>query len=200
MHWPHLARSHGDDIPIDELLAQLRRRDRLRLLVARLPVDPDLAPVTEPPPSRSVVVIAVAVGGVAGALGRAGLSELWPHATGQWDWATLVTNLVGCLALAVLLVVLGERFPGNRYARPLLGTGVLGGFTTFSTFSVDAVQMVRVERPGLATAYVVVSVATMLLACLTGVLLARSGLRLSARHRWHRQLEHARTSASGGAP
>lgn len=197
MDWSAAASAHGD-APIHELLARLRRRDRLRLLVARLPVDPDLAPITMPPPRRGVVLAAVAVGGVAGALARAGLAELWEHPTGGWDWATLVTNVSGCLALAALLVVLGERFPGDRYARPLLGTGVLGGFTTFSTFSVDVVQMVRVERVGLATTYVVVSLLTMLAACVAGLLVARSWLRLSARHRWHRQLEHARAVGRGG--
>ncbi|MGH8971191.1 MAG: fluoride efflux transporter FluC [Actinomycetes bacterium] len=138
------------------------------------PLDPDLDPEVTPPPSHVVAALAVACGGLVGALARAGLAELWPHEAGEWAWSTFVTNLTGCAALAALLVVLAVRRPTSRYARPLLGTGVLGGYTTFSTFAVDAVWLVRAERPVLAAAYVGASVAGMLVAGLVGLLAGRA--------------------------
>jgi fluoride exporter len=178
--------------PVPEHLAGLGRGDRLRLLVANLPVDPDLAPDVVPPPSRAVATAAVAAGGVAGALGRAGLSVALPHDPGEWPLATLLTNLSGAVALAVLLVVLGERRPGSRYLRPLLGTGVLGGYTTFSTLSVDVVDLARGGSAWAAPAYVGASLVGMLAAAVAGLLVARTAVRLAAPHRWHRQLERAR--------
>ena len=141
-------------------------------------VDPDL-----PPPGPHLAPIAaaamVAVGGALGALARAGLSELWPHRPRGWPWSTLVTNVTGSALLGVLLVILARRFPRDRHARPLLGTGLLGGYTTFSTLSVDAAQLVRFDRVGLAVGYVTVSVVGVLLACLLGMLLARRVMRMS---------------------
>ena len=115
----------------------------------------------------------VAAGGVVGALGRYVLAEALPHEPDEWPWATLLTNLSGAFLLAVLLVVLSRRFPGERYVRPLLGTGVLGGYTTFSTLSVDVVQLVHRGEALLAVAYVVASVAGLVAACLAGLALAR---------------------------
>jgi CrcB protein len=178
--------------PVPDHLAGLGRGDRLRLLVANLPVDPDLAPDVTPPPSRAVASLAVAAGGVAGALGRAALAAALPHDAGEWPLATLLTNLTGALALAVLLVVLGERRPGSRYLRPLLGAGVLGGYTTFSTLSVDVVDLTRHGSVWAASAYVAASLAGMLAATVAGLLVARSAVRMAAPHRWHRQLERAR--------
>jgi CrcB protein len=120
--------------------------------------------------------MAVGLGGAAGALARAGMAELWPHPARGWPWSTLVTNATGSALLGVLLVVLARRYPRDRYARPLVGTGLLGGYTTFSTLSVDAAQLVRFDRPGLAVGYVVTSTAVILLACLIGLLVARRAL------------------------
>lgn len=178
--------------PVPQELAALGRAARLRLLVSRLPVDPDLAPDVLPAPSRLVAALAVAVGGVAGALGRAGLAAALPHDPGEWPLATLVTNLSGCLLLAALLVVLAERWPASRYLRPLLGTGVLGGYTTFSTLSVDVVELAREASVIQAAGYLLASLLGTLAAAVTGLLMARSAVRLAAPHRWHRQLEQSR--------
>jgi len=135
-------------------------------------VDPDLPePGMHPPPLVAAAV--VGAGGAVGALARAGLAELWPHRPDEWPWSTLVTNATGAALLGVLLVVLAHRFPRDRYARPLLGTGLLGGYTTFSTLSVEAVQMVRFERPALALSYLAASIAAVLVGCLLGRGLAR---------------------------
>ena len=141
-------------------------------------VDPDL-----PPPGPHLAPIAaaamVALGGALGALARAGLAELWPHPPRGWPWSTLVTNMTGSALLGALLVILARRFPRDRRARLLLGTGLLGGYTTFSTLSVDAVQLVRFDRVWLALGYVTASIAGVLLACLLGILLARRVVGMS---------------------
>jgi CrcB protein len=135
-------------------------------------VDPDL-PAPGPHPSPLVAAAVVGLGGAMGALARAGLADLWPHDVRGWPWSTLVVNATGSALLGVLLVVLAARYPRDRYGRPLLGTGVLGGYTTFSTFAVEAAQLVRLDRPGVALGYVVASIAAILLGALLGVVLAR---------------------------
>lgn len=137
-------------------------------------VDPDLPPPgPEPPPRPLLAAAVVAAGGAGGALARAGVAELWPHRPPGWAWSTLVTNVTGSALLGVLLVVLARRFPRDRWARPLIGTGLLGGYTTFSTLSVDAVQLVRFDRYGAAAGYLAASIAGILLGCVLGLLLAR---------------------------
>ncbi len=190
----------GRDIPVASTPAEPDRRKRLRLLVARLPVDPDLAPAVTPPLRHGPTAVVVAVGGVAGACARHALALAWPHHAGSWPWSPLLTNVSGCLGLAVLLVVLVVRLPRARYIRPLLGTGVLGGYTTFSTFTVDVVQMVHAERLLSAAGYVVTMVVGMIFAVLLGLVLARAALRLANPHRWHRQIHHARVTPGGDRP
>jgi len=116
---------------------------------------------------RADEVVAVAVGGVIGALARAGISTAVPHpGAAAWPWATFVTNLLGCLVLGVLLDAVDSRHgtwtlthPRRaRLARPLLASGVLGGFTTFSTFSVESYGLLRSGAVGPAVLYAVASV------------------------------------------
>jgi fluoride exporter len=115
--------------------------------------------------------LAAALGGALGALARWGVGTALPHSPGDWPWATLLINLTGCLLLGVLLAVLLDRFPRHPWLRPLLATGVLGGYTTYSTFAVDVVQLADSGAWTAAAGYVVVSV-------LGGVLAASAGLRL----------------------
>jgi CrcB protein len=112
-------------------------------------------------------ILAVASGGVVGALARAGIGVAIPHNDpGSWPWATFVTNLVGCLVLGVVLAYADGRHDHwlttapqkARLVRPLLATGVLGGFTTFSTFSVEVVRLIRADEWGLAGLYALGSV------------------------------------------
>ncbi len=109
----------------------------------------------------------VAVGGIVGALARASISYAAPHTDPvAWPWATFVTNLLGCFVLGVVLDWVDNRHSSwlvtnprrARLARPMLASGVLGGFTTFSTFSVEAVGMARWGDVGGASAYAVSSV------------------------------------------
>src|ERR1700689_208306 len=84
---------------------------------------------------RTLAVIAV--GGAAGALARYGLATAFPHPAGSFDWVTLGINVSGCALIGALMVAITEVWPGHPLARPFLAVGVLGGFTTFSTYIVD---------------------------------------------------------------
>lgn len=119
------------------------------------PIDPD-APSDEPvrpPGGLGPVVLAVTVGGVAGALARYAAACLWPSPTRAFPWTTLWVNLLGALLIGVLLVLVTERGAVHPLWRPLLGTGVLGGFTTFSTYSVDLQVRLAAGAVGQAVAY-----------------------------------------------
>jgi fluoride exporter len=100
-----------------------------------------------------LVLLAVSAGGVLGALARYGLSVLVPHGPGDWPLATWLTNVSGCLLIGVLMVLVTEVWPRQRYLRPFLGVGVLGGYTTFSTAMVDVRQLVVAGRPALGLLY-----------------------------------------------
>ncbi|MCW2582110.1 MAG: Camphor resistance CrcB protein [Klenkia sp.] len=117
--------------------------------------------------------VVVAAGGALGALARWGVQVGLPHSPGGWPWATVTVNLTGCLLIGLLLAVLLARAPDHPWLRPFLATGVLGGHTTFSTFSVDAVQLVEAGRWPLALAYLLVSVVGGLAAVVLGLGLGR---------------------------
>ncbi|WP_369140128.1 fluoride efflux transporter CrcB [Modestobacter versicolor] len=127
-----------------------------------------------PLPDRVSPYVAAAVGGGLGALARWAVGVALPHPAGAWPWATVLVNLTGCLVLGVLLAAVFARHPDRPLLRPFLGTGVLGGYTTFSTFSVDAVQLADAGRGGVALGYVVVSVVGGVLAAAAGVRLGRA--------------------------
>jgi CrcB protein len=101
---------------------------------------------------------AIAAGGILGAEARYGLSLVLPHHDGQFPWSTVVINLTGCLLIGVLMTVLSAIPAPHRLARPFLGVGVLGGYTTYSGFAVDTQQLVLHHRPLLALGYVVLTV------------------------------------------
>lgn len=117
-------------------------------------------------------VLLVALGGVVGALARVGIGEALPHDPGSWAWSTVAVNAAGAFVLCVLLPLV--RTATTRLA---LATGLLGSFTTFSGFALDAVLLADAGRPGVAMAYVLVSLVTLLAAGLLGRLTARAVLR-----------------------
>jgi CrcB protein len=101
---------------------------------------------------------AVFAGGTVGALARAVLAESWSD-PGRWPWPTFVVNVAGAALLAWLATRLAERLPPAPYKRPLLGTGLCGALTTFSTFQVELLRMLDDSRVGLALAYALASIA-----------------------------------------
>ncbi|MFE0454421.1 fluoride efflux transporter CrcB [Streptomyces sp. NPDC058914] len=122
---------------------------------------------------RLPVVAVVAVGGGLGAVARYAASLWWPARTGGFPWTTFWVNVVGCAVIGLFLVLITEALTPHRLVRPFFGTGVLGGFTTFSTYAVDLQQLFDAGRPGTALAYL----AATPLAALTAVWLAATATR-----------------------
>lgn len=109
---------------------------------------------------RPLLVLAcVALGGAIGALARFGLALGIAARLDGARWpATLAANLLGCLAIGAAWRIL-EHHAASPAVRGLLVTGVLGAFTTFSTFGLDVLTLLESRRPGAAAAYVLASVA-----------------------------------------
>jgi CrcB protein len=127
------------------------------------------------------VLCLVALGGAIGSLARYGLDLLLPHAPDGVPWATLLANVVGSLLLGATAVWLVERRQPRLGAYPFAATGILGGFTTFSTYAVQTRVLVGEGDPALAAAYVVGTLLLALGAVRAGTVLTRRLLARAAR-------------------
>ena len=101
---------------------------------------------------------AVFVGGALGTLGRTGLSNLVVPDPTRWPWPTFTVNIVGAFLVGYFTTRLLERLPLSSYRRPLLGTGLCGGLTTFSTMQVETLRMIEHHYYGLAAGYTLASI------------------------------------------
>jgi fluoride exporter len=147
--------------------------------VSAEPIDPDIdlripARRRELARSHGAVLAVVALGGGLGAVARYGLAELWPTPPGTFPWATFVVNTVGCLLIGVLMVLITDIWSAHRLVRPFLGVGVLGGFTTFSTYAVEVRALLRPGAVPIAFAYLAGTVVAALLAVILGVWATRA--------------------------
>jgi len=147
-----------------------------------LPIDPDTAGDTlaEGPHrwwaflrSHADVLAVIGAGGALGSLGRWGVGELLPWSGTTFPWATFLVNVSGALALGVLMVLVVEVWRPRRYVRPFVGVGLLGGWTTFSTYALEARDLLAVDRPATAFAYVSGSLVAGLVAVWLGIAAAR---------------------------
>ena len=119
-------------------------------------------------------------GATLGTCFRAALSFAHPTQPDSWPWATFVINLVVAFILGVLLETLAISGPDDGWRRTVriaVGTGALGGFTTYSTFILEITQ--RMDFPVLATTYALVSLVLGVLAAGMGIVLAGSVRRMS---------------------
>lgn len=123
-----------------------------------------------------MTIVAIAAGGALGSVLRYLLSAGIQQWVGRvFPVGTLLVNVIGCCAIGVLCVWLIERGSVGEAWRSFWMVGVLGGFTTFSTFSLDAFELVQDGHVGRAAAYVAVSLLLCLGGTALGVILARSG-------------------------
>jgi CrcB protein len=107
---------------------------------------------------RLVNLALVGAGGVLGTALRVGLAEMFPRPQGAFPTTTLLVNWSGCLALGLLFALIeGDAAPARRW-RALVGIGVLGAYTTFSTFALEVNRLVESGRAGLSFTYVLTSV------------------------------------------
>lgn len=143
-----------------------------------LPIDPDIEPegiaASRGPRIELGVLLAVFVGGVLGGLARYGIGRAAPPRVDGFPWDIFAINLCGAFALAVLLVLLLEVFPPTRYARPALGTGFLGAFTTFSSLATATDHLLAHGHPVVAMVYTFGSLFGGLLAALLGLAFGRA--------------------------
>jgi CrcB protein len=119
------------------------------------------------------VLCAISLGAMGGATARYKLSTWVTVHSGGFPWATFWTNISGSLVLGFLLVLLIERFPPTRYARAFVGTGFLGAYTTFSTFSVETDVLLKDGHFAVAGAYVASSLVLGIAVAWLGVVLGR---------------------------
>lgn len=130
-------------------------------------------------PSNIAAIIYVALGGGTGAvlryqLGRAMTHWLGVKAATAFPWATLTANVVGSLAMGLLVGILARHGQGVEHWRLLVGVGLLGGFTTFSSFSMEMVLLAERGQPWLAALYAGISVTVGLGAMVLGLVIMRA--------------------------
>lgn len=123
------------------------------------------------PPSFLAASLTVALGGGFGAWLRYVVGRLVP--LGGFPWATLTVNIAGSFAMGLLVGWLARHDAGEGW-RLLLGVGLLGGFTTFSAFSLELVEMIERGNAGIAVAYALVSVVAGIAGLFAGLLIVRA--------------------------
>lgn len=133
--------------------------------------------------ARWDILLVIGCGGALGSAARWALLIAIPHRADGIAWATWLANVTGAFALGVLMVFVLDVWPPSRYARPFLGVGVLGGYTTYSTYMLDTRTLLAGGEPAAAFGYLLGTLLTGLLAVWVGVLAARMTVAVQARRR-----------------
>ncbi len=120
------------------------------------------------------IALAIAAGGALGGAARYAVSSVVPSSDGGFPWATFTENALGSFLMGILTVYLMEVWPPNRYLRPFLGVGILGGFTTFSAYTSEARALLLDGEGAMAVSYLFGSVAVGLTAVVAGLIVARA--------------------------
>ncbi|MFD8111896.1 FluC/FEX family fluoride channel [Streptomyces microflavus] len=136
---------------------------------------PEELPEPGPPAAPQARVLgAVAAGGALGALARYGALVLWPADDGGFPWTVFAVNVSGCALIGVLMVLTVERGRVTHpLVRPFLGVGVLGGFTTFSTYAADVSGLLVRQELAVALAYMAATAVAALAAVRAGAVVTR---------------------------
>lgn len=123
-----------------------------------------------------ITIMAVAVGGALGSVGRYLVAAVWLPAAGPHalPWGTLFVNIAGSFLYGLLFAVLTQYLPASGTLRIALLAGFLGGFTTFSSFSFESVRLFQEGQAALAIGYVLASVTSCLLAVWLGLAITRN--------------------------
>jgi len=128
--------------------------------------------------SPLAATINVALGGAAGAvlryqLGRGMIRVLGPQTMTNFPWVTLTANVLGSVAMGVLAGYLARNGNDGDQWRLLLGVGLLGGFTTFSSFSLEMMLLIERGQPAMALSYALISILAGLVGLYIGLILMR---------------------------
>ncbi len=141
--------------------------------------------------SRGDILVAIAAGGALGSLARLGVSTLLAPEPGRFPWSTFVENVSGGLALGCLMVLVLDVWPSHRLVRPFLGVGLLGGYTTFSTYMLDTRMLLAEGHALTAMTYLFASLFTGVIAVWIAIALTRQAVD-GARQRRVRRRKDAR--------
>jgi fluoride exporter len=175
----------------------------------QLAVDPDVAAPRRPTHGRRTlrerwdILLVISVGGALGSVARWAVGTALPHLPGRLAWSTMVENLSGGLLLGVLMVLVTDVWPPNRYLRPFLGIGVLGGYTTFSTYMLDTRSLIAAGEIAPSALYLFGTLVVGLLAVWLGILIARTVVQLRQRKRGQARAARSRATpaaSSDGRP
>ena len=121
-----------------------------------------------------MTILWVAAGGALGSAGRYLVNVTSARLVGaEFPWHTFAVNIVGCFAMGVLIALMALKLNVSQDVRAFLTTGILGGFTTFSAFSLDFAVLIERKAYGLALAYAAGSVGLALAAVFAGLALVR---------------------------
>ncbi len=124
--------------------------------------------------SSNFIWMAVAAGGAIGAMARHGVSRVSLHLLGpNFPWGTLAVNITGSFAMGLVIIWLTSREPNSPALRAFLTVGLLGAFTTFSTFSLDVLTLYRDRTVMIAAAYLGASVILSVFGLVAGLVIGR---------------------------
>lgn len=149
-------------------------------------IDPDLVPdiadvelPSHVPVRHRVhwrVLAVVAAGGALGALARFGIQALIPTPPGGFPWATFVINVTGCALIGALMVLVTDVLTARPLLRPFVGVGILGGYTTFSTYANEVRGLLKPGTLPIAFGYLAGTLVAALLAVLIGMAVTRAAI------------------------
>ena len=121
------------------------------------------------------ISVAVAVGGALGALARYGLDRfIERRSVAVFPWSTFTINATGCLLIGIVIAALVDRHHTPLWLRLGLVMGFIGGYTTFSTFAQETLDLIEEGDPGVAVLYAVGSLGVGVLAVYAGMMIGRT--------------------------